>query len=106
MTDIEPTALFAFVMRYLTKANEIKAWFVIVEQIAACGKRSRRIDNATFMEAGLARRDQVIKSTNELVEKGLIWKVKDKNQNDEHIYRYSINFEGVRIFTEQQEKAA
>ena len=91
--------LFSYVLKHLTKANEIKSWFVIVENTIAEGKKSRAIDNETFIEAGISRRDQVIKSTNELVNKGLIFKVKDLKPSNEHIFRYSINFEGVRNFT-------
>lgn len=99
---INPDALFGFVMKDLTKSNEIKAWYVIVQMTAGVNKKSRPIENESFIEMGISRRDQVIKSTNELVEKGLIFKIPDLKSTNEHVYRYAINYEGVRIFSEGQ----
>jgi len=60
---------------------------------------SRIIHNDELIQKGLSRRDIVIKATNELVEKGLIYKIKA----DEHYFVYSPIMEvidGVHVLKE------
>ena len=80
--------------------SEKLALLKIKELTFDSGIKGKVITNDDFIQKGLSRRDIVIKATNGLVEKGLIFKVKF----DEHSFRYQLTesglIEAVHVFRE------
>ena len=60
-------------------------------------RKSRIIHNEKFIQKGLSRRDNVIKATNSLVKKGLVWKF----PTDPHYFVYTPIIHAVHVFDKE-----
>ena len=76
----------------LLKGGEQKAFWCILIKTVANGKANTVITNPEFMKYGshLTKSRDIIKATNDMRERGLIFKVKDV-ETEGNQFRYGIN---------------